>query len=175
MKTYRSWEITSWPEVLWKVPTSRLRWPVFHHMGTDVRADSDEYGRAMGDTVWAARIDDDQIFGLAWEWIEVQQGVPAIRDPNGLISNIRLLDKHGDELDELQAVVRLNRVAHVTPWQGVVSHFLRTGVAPADTVAGPQPMPTERRQSAATELALLRELVAALPFQARSQPGVLSA
>ena len=171
MKTFRSWEVTSWPEVLWKLPASKLRWPIFHHMGTDVRADSDEYGRAVGDTVWAARLGEDQIFGLAWEWIEVKTGVSAIRDPNGFISNVKLLDKNGDELEELQTVVHLNRVVHTTPWQEVVGQVVRTGDGAVDVRAALGPLPAARVQSAAHELALLRELVATLPSRGRALPG----
>lgn len=175
MKTFRSWEVTSWPEVLWKVPASRSRWPIFHHMGTDVRADSDEYGRTTGDTLWAARIDENQIVGLAWEWIEVQPGVPAIRDPNGFVSNAKLLGKHGADLEELQSVVRLNRIAHGTRWQRVVSRVVRDAVGPVDSPTAWPPLSATRLRADPNELAQLRELVANLPFQAALQPRLAAA
>lgn len=168
MKTYRSWEITSWPGVLWKVPASRAVWPVFHHMGSDVRPDSDEYGRAVGDTVWAARIDDDQIFGLAWEWIEVKPGVPAIRDPNGFVSNVKLVSQDGDDLGELQSVVCLNGIVHSTDWQDTVGSVMRGGVAVPEDLHAPVGSLLRAPASAAQgELALLRRLVAKLPYQSR--------
>lgn len=171
MKTFRSWEITSWPEVLWKAPASRSRWPVFHHMGTDIRADSDADGRAIGDTVWAARVNSDQIVGLAWEWIEVKPGAPAIRDPNGFVSNVRFLGPYGADLDELQALVRLNRIAHVTPWQSVVGRAVRAGGSWLDQRVGLRPLPGAQRRADAGELALLRDLVANLPFQPAPRLG----
>ena len=140
-------------------------------MGTDVRADSDEYGRAMGDTVWAARLEADQIFGLAWEWIEVKPGVAAIRDPNGFVSNVRLLDKHGDELEDLLSVVHLNRIAHTTPWQEVVSHVVRASEGAVELRAASGPSTATRVLAAKSELALLRQLVANLPSRARALPG----
>lgn len=116
----RSWILKSWPEVVWQPPASASLWPVFHHMGTDVRAERDDLGRAVGETVWAAQLGDGSVLGAAWEWVEVAQDVPALRDPNGFISNLRLVDGDGLEADELQFIVGLNRIAHATAWQHAV-------------------------------------------------------
>lgn len=129
----------------------------------------------MGDTVWAAHLGEDQIFGLAWEWIEVKPGVPAIRDPNGFVSNVRLLDKNGDELEELQSVVHLNRIVHTTPWQETVSHVVRTGEGALDVHVALGPLLAARVQTTNRELALLRELVANLPSRGRAVPGRVAA
>ena len=137
-------------------------------MGTEIRADSDEYGRAMGDTVWAARVDDDQIFGLAWEWIEVKPGVPAIRDPNGFVSNVRLVNPEGDGLDELQSVVCLNGIAHAMPWQEAVGEVMRSGADALDLQVPAMHLLPAPGHTAPGELALLRKLVAKLPYQSRT-------
>jgi hypothetical protein len=89
-------------------------------MGTGIRADCDEVGRALGETVWAAQLEDGSVLGAAWEWVEVLQDVPALRDPNGFVSNLRLACNDGLEFDELHLIVALNRIAHATAWQGVV-------------------------------------------------------
>lgn len=123
----RSWVLKSWPEVVWQPPASASLWPVFHHMGTDIRTDCDELGRAVGETVWAAQLDDGSMLGAAWEWVEVAQGVPALRDPNGFISNLKLVDGEGLEADELRLIVGLNRIAHATAWQ----HAVRSVVSAA--------------------------------------------
>jgi hypothetical protein len=116
----RSWVLKSWPEVVWQPPASASLWPVFHHMGTDIRTDRDELGRAVGETVWAAQLEDGTVMGAAWEWVEAMQDVPALRDPNGFISNLKLVDGDGVEADELQLIVGLNRIAHATAWQDTV-------------------------------------------------------
>jgi hypothetical protein len=169
----RSWVLKSWPEVLWQLPVDLQRGPVFQHMGTEVRPDLDVGGRAVGETVWAARLPDDRLIGAAWEWVEVLPGVPAIRDPNGIISNLRLVDDAGQELEELQCIVGMNRIAHATPWQQAVVR----------TVRGEALQPPERRQRSArggrvayaevgvpsvSETERLRELVAMLPRRARA-------
>lgn len=164
----RSWVLKSWPEVLWQLPVDLQRGPVFQHMGTEVRPDLDVGGRAVGETVWAARLPDDRLIGAAWEWVEVLPGVPAIRDPNGIISNLRLVDGAGQELEELQCIVGMNRIAHATPWQQAV---VRTVRGEALQGAG-QPKRSARRERAgypevgaasSSEAERLRELMAMLP------------
>lgn len=168
----RSWVLKSWPEVLWQLPVDLQRGPVFQHMGTEVRPDLDVGGRAVGETVWAARLPDDRLIGAAWEWVEVLPGVPAIRDPNGIISNLRLVDDAGQELEELQCIVGMNRIAHATPWQQAV---MRTVRADALQAASDRFKPGARRGRVAypeggagstTETERLRELVAMLPRRA---------
>jgi hypothetical protein len=164
----RSWVLKSWPEVLWQLPADLQRGPVFQHMGTEVRPDLDVGGRAVGETVWAARLPDDRLIGAAWEWVEVLPGVPAIRDPNGIISNLRLVDDGGQELEELQCIVGMNRIAHATPWQQAVVRTVRGEAlssldsrkrsgrrAPAGY--------SEVGAAAASETERLRELMAMLP------------
>ncbi|MCY7315701.1 MAG: hypothetical protein LH480_08805 [Rubrivivax sp.] len=127
--TIRSWVIKSWPEVQWKPPADRSQWPVFQHMGTGMRPSPDESGRKIGDTVWVAHLDEDQLIGAAWEWVELLPGVAAIRDPNGFVSNARLIGDDNDVLDELQCIVGLNRIAYATPWQSLVAQCVLSGEA----------------------------------------------
>ena len=135
----RSWVLKSWPEVVWQPPASAALWPVFHHMGTDIRAERDELGRTIGETVWAAQLGDGSLLGAAWEWVEAVQGVPALRDPNGFISNLKLVGDDGSEFDELQLIVGLNRIAHATAWQDVVRQVVGT----AGVAGGPQTLGAE--------------------------------
>jgi hypothetical protein len=164
----RSWVLKSWPEVLWQLPADLQHGPVFQHMGTEVRPDLDDAGRAVGETVWAARLPDDRLIGAAWEWVEVLPGVPAIRDPNGIISNLRLVDDAGQDLEELQCIVGMNRIAHATPWQQAVVRSVR-----GDAVQAPERRESRARRgraalaelgfASASETERLRELMAMLP------------
>jgi hypothetical protein len=89
-------------------------------MSSEVRLDPDADGRLVGDTLWAARLDGDRVAGLAWEWVLVRPGVPAIRDVNGLVSNLLLLAQDGTLLSELQATVGLNVIVHRCRWQATL-------------------------------------------------------
>ena len=120
----RSWVLKSWPEVSWELPPEETLWPSFQHMGTNVRVDRDDAGRCFGETVWAARLDDDEVIGAAWEWVELRPGVPVIRDPNGFITNGCLLDAQGEALAEPSVIVGLNRIARAIPWQQVVARIV---------------------------------------------------
>jgi hypothetical protein len=94
-------------------------------MGTNVRGDLDDAGRRVGETVWAARLDDDRVIGAAWEWVELRPGVPAISDPSGFVTNGCLLDADGAALEEPSVIVGLNRIARTKPWPGVVARAVR--------------------------------------------------
>jgi hypothetical protein len=94
-------------------------------MGSEVRLDPDDEGRLVGDTLWAARLDGDRLAGLAWEWVLVRPGVPAIRDVNGLVSNLLLLSQDGTLLTELQALVGLNVMVHRCRWQATLRKVVR--------------------------------------------------
>lgn len=121
----RSWVLKSWPEVHWQLPASSKRWPAFQHMGTDIRPDRDADNQIVGDTVWAVRLDASRVLGVAWEWVALQGRLPAVRDPNGFVTNGTLFDEDGHPLDELAGIVRLNRVAHAAPWQRIVAGAMR--------------------------------------------------
>jgi hypothetical protein len=173
----RSWVLKSWPEVSWQLPQDLRQGPVFQHMGTEVRPDLDDSGRAVGETVWAARLADDRLIGAAWEWVEVLPGVPGIRDPNGIISNLRLVDGEGQELEELQCIVGMNRIAHAVPWQQAVVGTVRGEAmrglerrrrsarrGRAGLVEGPAPVLTEAER--------LQDLMAMLPRRSSARERV---
>lgn len=120
----QSWTLMSWPEVGFTLPPSPDEWPVFQHMGTHVRPDTDEFGRRVGDTLWAVPLEPGHMLGAAWEWVEVAPGSLAIRDPNGFISNAQLTIGPGQRLDELQSIAALNLLAHRSGWQPVVAQLI---------------------------------------------------
>ena len=125
--TVRSWMVRAWPQVAWCPPQDRSAWPFFHHMGTEVRSERDEYGRAVGDTVWAASMGSKGLLGAAWEWVELLPGVVVLSDPNGLVSNAQFLADDGAEECELRSTVMVNCIAHSIPWQRTVTRLLQHG------------------------------------------------
>jgi hypothetical protein len=96
-------------------------------MGTEVRSERDEYGRAVGDTVWAASMGSKGLLGAAWEWVELLPGVVVLSDPNGLVSNAQFLADDGAEECELRSTVMVNCIAHAIPWQRTVTRLLQQG------------------------------------------------
>jgi hypothetical protein len=61
---------------------------------------------------------------VAWDWIELQQGVVAMADPMALVTNLQLTDSHGEILPSTQACLHLNEIVHTLPWQSEVQRAL---------------------------------------------------
>jgi hypothetical protein len=116
--------IKSWPIIEWKLPRDMGAWPALVHANTSTRAAAHgPADRRCGETVWIGVVDGKSI-GAAWEWIELRPGVVMISDPNTIITNIRFLDEDDAYQEFLPAVVSVNRLAHVLPWQATVAATL---------------------------------------------------
>jgi len=89
----------------------------------------DETNPCTGQTLWGDP-SENQPSGIAWDWVEIQEGVVAMSDPFGMITNLRLLDTHGALFDDRQITVQLHQLVHTLPWQIEVQRALRL---PADT------------------------------------------
>ena len=83
----------------------------------------DEESPCSGQTLWGDST-TQQSAGLAWDWVEVYDGVVAMADPFGLVTNLKLLDDRGEALNEMQVAVKLNQLVHTLPWQSEVTRAL---------------------------------------------------
>lgn len=109
-----AWRVVSWPPVLWQADaTPRLQ---LVHLGTAVVNRGDREMPCCGHTVWGTKGQDGPA-GMAWDWIQIPQGVVALADPLALMTNLWLLDTAGQVLSPMQAVPRLNEIVHGLPWQ----------------------------------------------------------
>jgi len=118
-----AWIVYAWAPVLWQASAA----PKLHlvHLGTRVLSFGDRASPCTGQTLWA---DDSErhAAGVAWDWIELREGVVAMSDPLGMVTNLRLLDSHGEALSQTQTAVRLHQIVHALPWQCEVTRALRT-------------------------------------------------
>jgi hypothetical protein len=116
-----AWIVCAWPPVLWQVDVApHLR---LVHLGTRVLHYGDDACLCSGQTLWG-EASNDRSAGVAWDWIEVEEGVLAIADPLGLVTNLKLLDSHGKALSDFQVAVHLNGLVHALPWQTEVQRAL---------------------------------------------------
>lgn len=114
-----AWAIFAWPTVLWQSPpTPRTR---FLHLGTSVTARGAPL--CSGQTLWGDP-DGEPAAGLAWDWIELAQGVVAMVDPMAVITNVRLLRPGGEVMTSSEAAPHLNELVHALPWQSEVRRAL---------------------------------------------------
>lgn len=118
------WIVSAWPPVLWQHDASpRLQ---LVHFGTSVLTIRDRGNPTSGQTLWADSA-GERSAGVAWDWIEIRDGVYAVADPLGLVTNLQLLDVDGSALDERTAMLRLNFWVHSLPWQREVRRALAAG------------------------------------------------
>jgi len=135
--TVRSWMVKSWPQVRLQVTEDFRGMPEFQHISTLWREDTAGRGGRVGETVWAARLGNQDVVGLAWEWVEVRPGLVALLDPNAMISNAKLVGEDGVELDELRSIIAVNVVSHAVPWQARALDVIggRAAAVPGGVVA----------------------------------------
>jgi hypothetical protein len=114
MNQLHPWMIASWPIIERSVDSAPELAANLRHLGTTVSSDCDDYGRLMGHTMWGGI---DSGVGIAWDWVETLDGVFAMSDPMGIVTNISFVDELGTGLSELMAAVQLNNITHELPWQ----------------------------------------------------------
>src|SRR5215218_10090741 len=109
-----AWIVYAWPPLLWQAS----RAPQLHlqHLSTRVLSLGDEESPCTGQTLWGDAT-AQQSAGVAWDWVEVQTGVVAMADPLGVISNLKLLDEHGEALTQSEVAVQLHQLVYALPWQ----------------------------------------------------------
>jgi len=116
-----AWIVCAWPPLLWQAnspPQLRLV-----HLGTRVLTFGDRAGPCSGQTLWGES-SPERSAGVAWDWIQIQQGVVAIADPLGLITNLKMLDTRGESLSSQEVAIQLNELVHALPWQAEVQRAL---------------------------------------------------
>lgn len=111
--------VFAWPTVLWQAPPPAR--PNFMHLGTRVTFGRD--APRSGQTIWGDP-DGDRAAGLAWDWIELAQGVVAMADPMALVTNVRLIRPGGKVMSPVEAAPHLNELVRALPWQSEVQRAL---------------------------------------------------
>jgi hypothetical protein len=117
-----AWIVCAWPTVLWQARAAPELQLI--HLGTRVLSSRDATCRCTGQTLWGETC-GDRAAGVAWDWVELQQGVVAMADPFGLVTNLQLLDDLGEALSAPAMALRLNALVHGLPWQNEVQRALQ--------------------------------------------------
>jgi hypothetical protein len=116
-----AWAVCAWPTLLWQA--AEARGLELMHLGTQVLTKRDE-GQCSGQTLWGKQ-GQGEAAGLAWDWVEIREGVVAMADPLGVITNVRFLNDRGEALPEREVAIRLQRLVHALPWQTEVRRALQ--------------------------------------------------
>jgi hypothetical protein len=113
--------VCPWPTVFWQDAATLPLHLV--HRATHVSAPGDAEHPPCGQTLWADP-DRDLAAGVAWDWIELREGVYALADPFGLVTNLQFTDADGKPLPPWETAARLNVLVHSLPWQAEVRRVL---------------------------------------------------
>jgi len=115
------WALRAWPPLLWQANGAAAL--EFHHIGTRV-AHVGAVSSPAGQTVWAGRSDLGKV-GVAWDWVQLPQGVVAMADPMSVVTNLRIVGEEGEVLTAWQSARYLNEIVHALPWQYEVERALQ--------------------------------------------------
>ena len=121
VSTTPAWIVCAWPPVTCPVvQTTDLH---FVHLGTRVLNTGDGENPTTGQTIWGGPSGDGAA-GVAWDWVQIQDGVVAMADPFGLVTNLQFVGDQGELLSGFEATLRLNELVHTLPWQSEVQRAL---------------------------------------------------
>ena len=116
-----AWIVYALTPVLWQAScASELQ---LIHLGTRVLNLGNNLSPCSGQTLWG-QDSRERVTGVAWDWVEVREGVVAMSDPFGVITNLRLVDEQGEALPLKQAALHLHQLVHALPWQSQVRRAL---------------------------------------------------
>lgn len=122
------WSIYSWPTVFCQANLNRKLQLV--HLGTRITHPGSPSEPPSGQTVWGEFTPQHEA-GLAWDWVQICEGVIAMVDPMCVVTNLRLVGERGQVLTAREAALHLGRLVHQLPWQDEVLVALHSGpVAP---------------------------------------------
>ncbi|MDH3461899.1 MAG: hypothetical protein OEM00_13210 [Burkholderiaceae bacterium] len=96
-------------------------------MGTYITSLGSAVTPCSGQTVWGES-SGDFAAGLAWDWVELAQGIIAMSDPMSVVTNVRLLGPCGGVLTPVEAAPHMNEVVHSLPWQSKVQQMVHSEV-----------------------------------------------
>jgi hypothetical protein len=121
-----AWTVSSWPPILWQARcASNLPWS---HLGTQILCAGSDDEPSIGQTIWGGASSEGEA-GVAWDWIFLPQGIVAMADPLGVVSNLRLLGDEGQVLTAWESARHLSEIVHALPWQSMVEHAMNCVVA----------------------------------------------
>ena len=116
-----SWTVRAWPPLLWQAGESA---PQFNHLDTQVFNTGGDGAPSSGQTIWVGPLADGEV-GVAWDWVQLAQGVVAMADPMCVVTNLRLIGAQGEVLTSWEAARHLSQIVYGLPWQGEVQRALR--------------------------------------------------
>lgn len=117
------WALYSWPTVFCQANPKRK--PRFIHLGTRIVSSGEDGAPPAGQTIWSEHLESGEA-ALAWDWIEITEGVVAMANPMSVVTNLRLVGEHGQVLGPYDAAIYISQMLRELPWQDEVWRALHT-------------------------------------------------
>lgn len=96
------------------------------HGATQVSRRDDEPKLHRGSTIWLSSDAQARPIALAWDWVEIRDGVVAMVDPMAIISNLECLE----DTDQFSALdyklLSLNQIVYQLDWQSRVCRAIKS-------------------------------------------------
>jgi hypothetical protein len=121
-----TWIVCAWPPV--QLPAESAPELNLVHLNTEVMHEPGSLSPSKGQTLWG-NSHSHASAGVAWDWVQVSDGVFALADPMGLVTNLNLLGSRGESLSATQVALYLNELVRTLPWQTEVQRALESCVA----------------------------------------------
>jgi hypothetical protein len=93
-------------------------------MSTRVTHPGSAHNPPCGQTIWAECTLEHEA-GVAWDWVQICDGVIAMADPMSVVTNLRLVGDRGQVLTAREAALFLSRLVQQLPWQDEVLNALQ--------------------------------------------------
>jgi hypothetical protein len=116
-----TWIICAWPPL--KLSAQEAPELQFVHLNTKVSQQGGSSHPSKGQTLWGNP--EPHAAGVAWDWVQLCDGVFALADPMGLVTNLKLVGTHGEALSDTQMALYLNELVSTLPWQTEVQRELQ--------------------------------------------------
>lgn len=117
---FQPWAIFAMPQVVWS--RANVSASQFEHATTRVDHENAPKSCRRGQTIWWTKL-DEQEGAIAWDWVEVREGIVTMVDPMAVLSNIAI-GSQVVAVEEQDRLIVLNEWVHQMPWQSVVSAAL---------------------------------------------------
>lgn len=114
-----TWKILTWPAWYGTVADFRAITRTFAHVTTAIYIGEDPDELRQGQMLWGSEV-DGQMVGIAFDWADAGDNLPALTDPMNPISNVRLLDRDGACLTVGERLLELSCAIHGLKWQKAV-------------------------------------------------------
>ena len=120
------WMISTLPRVQFGTLDANELAAGMTHGATQVSWRDDDPRLHRGSTIWLSSDEQTRPIALAWDWVEIRNGVVAMVDPMTIISNLECSDDTDMFSAEDYKLLSLNQIVYQLDWQSRVCRSINS-------------------------------------------------